>query len=112
MTAWRTGSRFTPDEDAILKGMLAAGKTRREIQKTLNRSKSSVESRIVKLRPTIAAARPYTYRHNLPPVRTCEAGKPLDLGAGDERYVAACLAQGGFHYTIRLPDGRLVTVRP
>lgn len=37
---------------------------------------------------------------------------PLCLGPGDDRYIAACLAQGGFHYTTRLRDGRLVTVRP
>lgn len=112
MIAWRTGSRFTPDEDAILKGMLKAGKTRREIQKTLNRSKSSVESRIVKLRLQIGPARAYTYRSDLPPVRACEVGKPLDLGEGDARYVRACLAQGGFRYRAILPDGTTVEVRP
>jgi hypothetical protein len=38
--------------------------------------------------------------------------KPLDLGPGDAVYVRKVLALGGFIYNARLPDGRLVTVRP
>jgi hypothetical protein len=36
----------------------------------------------------------------------------LDLGPGDGRYVAACLAQGGFIYRTTLPNGQRVEVRP
>lgn len=36
----------------------------------------------------------------------------LDLGPGDAVYVRKVLALGGFIYNARLPDGRLVTVRP
>lgn len=38
--------------------------------------------------------------------------KPLDLGPGDAIYVRKLLEQGGFRYNARLPDGRIVTVRP
>jgi hypothetical protein len=38
--------------------------------------------------------------------------KPLDLGPGDAVYVRKVLALGGFIYNARLPDERLVTVRP
>jgi len=110
--SWRKGTPFTPDEDATVRKMLSAGQSRLEIQKALNRTKSSVESRISKLGLSKPLAPVYTHRSDLRPARTCELTPALVLGAGDHRYVRACLAQGGFVYTTQLPDGRYVTVRP
>lgn len=58
--------------------------------------------------------RPYNRRSSPEAVglRTSELGKPLDLGPGDDRYVRAVMAQGGFLYRTRLPDGTTVEVRP
>lgn len=58
--------------------------------------------------------RPYRRRSSPEAVslRTSELGKPLELGPGDDRYVKAVMKAGGFHYTTRLADGRLVTVTP
>lgn len=109
---WRHGTPFTPEEDQTLRTMLAAGRSRTEISAALKRSKSSLGSRICKLQLSDAKKVVYTFRRDLGAVRTSELGKPLTLGPGDARYVAACKAAGGFHYTTRLADGRLVTVTP
>ena len=101
---------WEPEEDRILRRMKDEGKGRDLIARELNRSPGSVESRMRKLHMVKgkSSSRAWSERN----AATGPAGKPLDLGQGDDRYVAACLAQGGFYYTTRLPDGRLVTVRP
>jgi hypothetical protein len=111
-SSWRSGKPYSEDEDAIIRGMFALGKTRNEIAKTLNRSDSSLGSRMTKLGLSSAKRPVYTHRRDLGPLRTCEMTAPLTLGAGDDRYVKACLAQGGFIYRTTLPNGQRVEVRP
>lgn len=106
--SWRNGKPYTPDEDAIIRGMLAQGKPRNEIAKTLNRSGSSLGSRMTKLGLSEAKRPNYTHRRDLGALRTCELVPALILGAGDDRYVAACLAGGGFSSMTQMSDGRVV----
>ena len=105
-----TPRNWEPEEDRILRRMKDEGKGRDLIARELNRSPGSVESRMRKLHMVKgkSSSRAWSERNAM----TGPAGRPLDLGEGDARYVKACRAQGGFHYTTRLPDGRLVTVRP
>ena len=57
-------------------------------------------------------SRPYNRRASLAAVavRGEQAGKPLELGPGDPRYVAACIKLGGFASAARTETGRLVFV--
>ena len=105
-----TPRNWEPEEDRILRRMKDEGKGRDLIARELNRSPGSVESRMRKLHMVKgeSSSRAWSERNAL----TGPAGRHLDLGEGDARYVKACRALGGFHYITRLPDGRLVTVRP
>lgn len=107
-SSWRNGKPYSADEDAIIRGMIAAGKTRNEIAKTLNRSGSSLGSRMTKLGLSESKRPNYVHRRDLGPLRTCELVPPLTLGGGDNRYVTACLDQGGFSSFVRLNDGRVI----
>ena len=107
-SSWRYGKPYTPDEDTIIRGMLAAGKPRNEIAKTLNRSGSSLGSRMTKLGLSEAKRFTYTHRRDLGALRTCELVPALTLGAGDDRYIEACMRQGGFASATQLSDGRMV----
>lgn len=101
---------WTAAEDQLLRHYRFECRGRDYIAKEMNRSPGSIESRMRKLGLVsgISSSRKWAERNQ----SQGPAGKPLDLGEGDARYVKACRAQGGFHYTTRLPDGRLVTVRP
>ena len=107
--------RWFPHEMTILRERVAKGGTRKEIThdvaRTLNRTAKAVDTCMYKEGLTGSHDRRVPLGWS-PRLRPYDAAVPLDLGPGDGRYVAACLAQGGFHYTTRLPDGRLVTVRP
>lgn len=101
---------WEPEEDMALRRLHAAGVSWVEIARQHGRTVGSVESRARKLKLTKgrSSSRPWSERRAGygPP------GVPLDLGPGDARYVALCLAQGGFVRRVELPSGQIVEVRP
>lgn len=105
---WTAARPFTAEENATILQMLAAGKSQSAICEALGRGKSSVHSRIEKLRRSGHFNPTYVRREDLEPARTCELKAPLSLGSGDARYIALCLAQGGFASCTQLDTGRFV----
>lgn len=82
---------FTRDEDLKMQRMIARGLGYREVGIELDRSEKSVRSRAMRLKAGIKNMT-YGYRaRSGPAIR----GKP-PMRADDERYVAACVAAGGF----------------
>lgn len=105
MTKKASDAPWHPRDKLKLEAMRANGHSTSEIARILKRSHSAIAcmAKVMSLprpslRRTCAAS----------PVRTSELGKPLDLGEGDARYVAACLDQGGFASMTQLGDGRVI----
>jgi len=99
---------WTPAEDQQLRHYRFEGIGRDQIAARMNRTPGSVDSRMRKLglRDGKSSSRKWAERNQ----SQGPAGKPLDLGEGDHRYVEACRAQGGFTYHVRL-RGLKVEVR-
>ena len=106
----KSATKWTPEEDHILRTMHEGGATKREIALAVGRTMSAVDARGAKL--GLRAKRLHARVSVHVQRTTLDTTKPFDLGERDELYVRACLDQGGFVYNAVLPNGKIVTVRP
>ena len=108
-----TAGPWSSDELGILRTRVSNGGTRNaiceDVSKIIGRSPKAISTKMYVEGMRDDSER--RYHASLVTTNTA-GGPPLDLGAGDDRYVKACLAQGGFIYRTRLPNGQYVEVRP
>lgn len=104
-----TAGPWSSDELGILRTRVSKGGTRNaiceDVSKIIGRSPKAVNTKMYVEGMRDDSER--RYHASLVTTNTA-GGPPLDLGAGDDHYVKACMGLGGFASFVRLNDGRVV----
>lgn len=105
-----TAGPWSFDELGILRTRVSKGGTRNaiceDVSKIIGRSPKAVHTKMY-----VEGTRDDSARRLHASVTTSpnySGGPPLDLGAGDDRYVKSCMDLGGLASFVRLNDGRVV----